>query len=273
MNNNTHEKQLVIGVIFISLILALFIFYIGKEIVVANLNKSKIVATTTNESKTKPLTVNSLLTAFSDWEKTGFTKSPIMLVIKNKATLTIMEENEYVKWAEVIVIAPNIKAETLTDNELVPIKKLLYVILPDWKEGESWLKNNLSNLPASNTEDKWQLRLTYSDNTGLTLLASQTLPPVDNSYSSTGNYKASQPSDVVIKSNISGDWLVINGQIATNTSTKKRTLYVYAKDSTGNQHFIDAVYVNAHETGNFSCSKKISQINGPPPYKIVTEWK
>lgn len=151
-------------------------FNFAKKATVNKIHKYEKSATTTQQYQAKLLTVNDLLNAFSDWDKTGFTKSPIMLVIKNKATLTIMEENEYVKWAEVVVIAPNMKPESIADNKLTPIIKLLSAILPDWKDGESWVRNNLSNLPASNTKDKWQLRLTYSSNTGLSLLASQLLP-------------------------------------------------------------------------------------------------
>ncbi len=194
MNNNYYEKQLVIGIVFVSIIFASFIFYVGKKVVTANINRNKTVITIANKTETGPLTVNNLLAHFSDWDKTVFKISPIMLEIKNKAILTIMPENEYVKWAEVVVLAPNTKAESLTDDELAPIKKLLAAILPDWKEGESWLKNNLSNLPASTTKDKWQLKLTYASNTGLTLTASQILPFVSASSSNTTQKSSSASS-------------------------------------------------------------------------------
>ena len=138
-------------------------------------NKNEPIRTVTEDKRT-PLTVDYLLKSFSDWDKTVFTKSPIALEIPNKAILTVMENNSYVDWAEVAILAPNRSAASMDDNELAPALKLLSAVLPDWDEGSSWLKNSINDLPATSTIDNWKLRLEYSNNTGLILVANQEFP-------------------------------------------------------------------------------------------------
>ncbi|MFZ5631923.1 MAG: hypothetical protein ACOY40_03685 [Bacillota bacterium] len=87
-----------------------------------------------------------------------------------------VDTNDYVNWAEVVVLAPNKKADTLIENELEPIKKLLHVILPGWTEREDWLRNSFKSLPALINKDNWKIKLDYSAKTGLSLVASQNLP-------------------------------------------------------------------------------------------------
>lgn len=72
-----------------------------------------------------------------------------------------------------------------------------------------------------------------------------------------------------------GNYLVITTRAKNEKSYPvKEKLGVYVIDSTGGKHFIDQVYIelNNGETGNAESSKKIDDI-GPPPYKVVTEWK
>jgi len=185
INNFNQAKKKYIIYIFTAIggifLLLLFIYMIdmGNKKALETTARDK-ESKTTNETTTKPMTTNDLLAAFNDWEKTGFTESPIMLVIKNKAALTIMPENEYVKSAEIYVIAPNITPETLTDDELTPATKLLTAITPEWNDGISWIKSDLNALPVSIAKDNWQLKLEYEKKTGLRLLATQDLSNVSD---------------------------------------------------------------------------------------------
>ncbi len=73
-----------------------------------------------------------------------------------------------------------------------------------------------------------------------------------------------------------GDFIVVIAKVKNNKSVAVReTLMLYVKDSLGGKHFVDAAYVklNPGETGKSESSIKASDIDGPPPYVVVYEWK
>lgn len=125
---------------------------------------------------------------------------------------------------------------------------------------------------------------------GMFLIFLIVLSAMDNLKTSISNHPKSNPSSnqnnltssvslelpVTITTEQRGKFLIITAKVRnTKNYPIDKKLMIYMEDSLGKKHFIDAIYVklNTGEAGNVESSIKISDINGPEPYEIVTEWK
>lgn len=102
-----------------------------------------------------------------------------------------------------------------------------------------------------------------------------------NSYTQSNTYTQSTSSNslssipVLTSIQKSSDFYIITTKVRNNKSYPiNEKLNVYIEDSTGSKKFVDMVYVElgAGELG--TVDSKINTSNaGPPPHRVITEWK
>lgn len=116
------------------------------------------------------------------------------------------------------------------------------------------------------------LFIAYMALTGPPSPTSSVSTPSGQSPSTSANNQGGQ---VVTSLDYRGEYLVVTTKLKNEKSYPiKQKLELSVTDSTGKKYFVDMVNVelNAGETGKSESSKKLSEV-GPPPHKVVTEWK
>ncbi len=100
------------------------------------------------------------------------------------------------------------------------------------------------------------------------------VPSIPQRASAADLVRSVQPAAVTTLLEQRGQYIVIITRVKNGSYYIKRKLDVYIVDSTGNKRFVDRIDVELSpgETGRADSSKHVNKL-GPPPYKVVTEWK